>query len=497
LATFKKTTKGDNKKMRHIKRITLFVLIIALIIPLLLVNCKQQKKIKVILISIDTLRGDSITPAGYFRDTTPYLSQLVKEAVYFNHAYSNGCWTMPSHMSMLTGTLPSRHGVNQGMGVMKGKAASMLHDAVKLLPEVLKASHPQLTTVKFAKLPGDLGFARGFDINNSMDPFLNEENFKKLLKEFENQKDRDFFFFVHTWMVHSPYAHSHFLKKGKISEEERQQIDQFRTMSSAERLEVIKMKKSKGVALDFAVFLARNKLFNLKDCKGLYDSGIYYVDHMLDRLVKTLKKLDIYDDVLIIITADHGEHFDNHFKNCFYNFHGQDFYEEFINVPLIIKYPGRSKSKIVKDPVSLIDLVPTVLSYYKMKIPDFVQGESLLLPNSKRKNRYIISEAVVMKALERKMLRVGNLKYIITMLKPEKPGRVNWDRVIKPRLYDLKTDPGEEKNLFEDEKFKNTCLNLEKALKEILKISTKYGPAKTTTLDEETINQLKQLGYIQ
>jgi len=472
-------------------------MIMVLTILLLSVNCNRHKKIQVILISLDTLRGDSITPSGYFRDTTPYLSQLVKESVYFIHAYTNGCWTMPSHMSMLTGTLPSRHGVNQGMGAMKGEGASILHDAVKLLPEILKVSHPQVTTVKFARLPDNLGFARGVDINNSIDPFKDEQSFKKLLKEFENQKGKDFFFFIHTWMVHAPYARSHFLKEGKISQEKRKQIDQFRTMTQEQRMKFIEKKQSKGMTIDFPVFLARNKLFNMKDCKALYDSGVYYVDRYVDRLMGKLKELDLYNDVLIIITSDHGEHFDDHFKNCFYDFHGQDFYEEFIKVPLIIKYPGQSKGKIVPTPVSLIDLVPTVLNYYKMKIPGFVQGESLLIPNSKRKNRYIISESVVMKPIERKMLRVGNLKYIITMVKPEKTCRVNWDRVIKPRLYDLEADPQEAKNLLEDEKFKKTGLDLEKVFKEILKISAKYGPGKTTTLDEETINHLKQLGYIQ
>jgi choline-sulfatase len=482
--------------MPPIKRLTLFVLIVVFTIPLLLVNCNKHKKIQVILISIDTLRGDCITPAGYFRDTTPYLSQLVKESVYFPQAYSNGCWTMPSHMSMLTGTLPSRHGVNKGMGTMKGKGVSILHDAVKLLPEILKASHPDLKTVKFAKLPDKLGFSRGFDINNSLDPFLDEKSFKRLLKEFENQKDRDFFFFVHTWMVHAPYARSRFLRKGKVSQEKRKQIDKFRTMTKEERMKVLK-KQSKGVANDFPVFLSRNKLFNMKDCKALYDGSIYYVDQLIDRLIKRLKELDLYDDALIIITSDHGEHFDDHFKNCFYNFHGQDFYEEFVKVPLIVKYPDQSKRKIIQQPVSLIDVVPTVLNYYKMKIPDFIQGESLMIPPARRKNRYIISEAVAMKKIERKMVRVGNLKYIITMVKPEKPGRINWDRVIKQRLYNLKQDPLEKKNLFEDEKFKNTCLNFEKALKEILKTSVKYGPSKKTKLDEETLNHLKQLGYIQ
>jgi len=483
--------------MQQIKRLTLVGLVTVFMILLLVVNCGKHKKIQVILISIDTLRGDSITPYGYFRDTTPFLSQLVKESVYFPQAYSNGCWTMPSHMSMLTGTLPSRHGVNQGMGAMKGKETAALHDAVKLLPEILKASHPQLKTVKFARLPGDLGFARGFDINNSIDPFLDEKSFKTLLKEFENQKDRDFFFFVHTWMVHAPYARSRFLKEGKISREKRKQIDQFRTMTNEERMELLKKKKSKGAANDFPFFLSRNKLLNMKDCKALYDGGIYYVDQVIDMLIGKLKELNLYDDVLIIITSDHGEHFDDHFQHCFYNFHGQDFYEEFVKVPLIVKYPDRSRGKVVRQPVSLIDLVPTILNYYKMKIPDFVQGESLSIPPGRRKNQYIISESVVMNKMERKMLRVGNLKYIVTMVKPEKPGRINWDRVIKPRLYNLEEDPREKNNLYEDEKFKNTCLTLEKALKNILKISVKYGPSKTTKLDEETINHLKQLGYIQ
>jgi arylsulfatase A-like enzyme len=448
------------------------------------------------LISIDTLRGDSITPYGYFRDTTPYLSRLVKESVYFPQTYANGCWTMPSHMSMLTGTLPSRHGVNQGMGSMEGKGASTLHEAVKMLPEILKSFQPQLTTIKFAKLPGDLGFARGFDINNHSDPFLEEEAFNTLIKEFENHKDRDFFFFVHTWMVHAPYACSRFLKKGKLSKEKRDQIDEFRRMTPEERMAAIEKKKSKGVANDFPIFLSKNQLFNMKDCKTLYDSGIYYVDQYLDKLIGKLKELGLYDNVLIVITSDHGEHFDDHFKYSFYNFHGQDFYEEFVKVPLIIKYPERSKGETVREPVSLIDIVPTVLDYFHIKIPDFIQGESLMVSPGKRKKRYIISEAVAMRKIERKMIRVGNLKYIITMMKPEKTGRINWDRVISRRLYNLKEDPQEKKNLFKEEKFKNTCMDFEKALKNILKVSVKYGPSKTKKLDDETIDHLKQLGYL-
>ena len=95
--------------------ILLFTFISIISSPSLFISCSQKKvndKIQIILISIDTLRGDHLTSAGYFRDTSPNLTRLIKDSTYYIKAYTNGCWTIPSHMSLLTGTLPSRHGLN-------------------------------------------------------------------------------------------------------------------------------------------------------------------------------------------------------------------------------------------------------------------------------------------------------------------------------------------------------------------------------------------------
>jgi len=68
----------------------------------------------------------------------------------------------------------------------------------------------------------------------------------------------------------------------------------------------------------------------------------------------------------------------------FYNWHGKDYYEEYIKVPLIIKYPQKAvRPAKGNEVVSLIDVLPTILDFYDVDIPEFVQGDSLLKPRAK------------------------------------------------------------------------------------------------------------------
>jgi hypothetical protein len=119
------------------------------------------------------------------------------------------------------------------------------------------------------------------------------------------------------------------------------------------------------------------------------------------------------------------------------------------------------------------------------------------MPYSKRKRKYIISEAINYQGMEKKMIRVGDLKYIITMMKPNKQGRVNWRRIYKRKLYDLKSDYLEKKNLYKNLKFESTCIHMEKILRNILEDSSRsFGSAKTTRVSKETIEHMKSLGYL-
>ncbi len=452
------------------------------------VSCKGKVSVKmkqIILISVDTLRADHISPAGYVRDTSPYLSELVDDSVYYTHAYTNGCWTMPSHMSLLTGTLPSRHGIIQDWQTRKRGEYYTMNETIRTVSEVLQAQN--ILTMKFARLPNELGFGKGYRIDRGADPLEDENRFTRLLNELSLRKDQDFFLFLHTWMVHAPYTNSHYLAENRLSSEQRAFIEGVRQTVpvGVDRVKV------------FLDFLKKHGLYNSQDCMTLYDSGISYVDTMLGRLFEKCRELGIYDQVMLIVVSDHGEHFSEHYPSQFYNFHGSDFYEEFIRVPLIVKYPYEYRKGRQENPVALVDVVPTILDFYGIEIPNLVQGDSLLKPHSKRSRNYVVSEAISLHGVERKMILKDDLKFIVTMPDPKGAARTNWQGINERRLFDLKNDPQEIKNLFSDLDYRKSCNEMERALLSVINLSEASNTStKKTELSEETLEQLKSLGYI-
>lgn len=478
--------KTVNKNVELVRRLlTAIIILLALFFSTEFNKKKIPPKKQIILISIDTLRGDHLSSYGYSRDTSPRLSRLVEDSVYYTNAYANSSWTMPSHMSLLTGALPSRHGVNTYWGALPHERYPKLNSTLKNIAEIVKAHH--IDTIKFALLPDELGFARGFAKNYRYDPFFDDNVLYNLLRELENYKEKDFFLFIHTWMVHAPYSNCYFLEKEKINDEKKNYIDNFRKLSP----------KKENLVDDFQTFLQENHLFNPDDCVTLYDGGIHYVDRCIGKIIDKTRQLGIYEELMLIVVSDHGEHFKEHYPDNFYSFHGKDFFEEFIKVPLIIKYPFRFRSGKVDHPVSLVDVFPTILDFFEFEIPRFVQGDSLLKPYPGRDRKYIISEAISEGSIEKKMIRIGDLKYMITMTAPSKPGRINWNAITRRELFDLKNDPLEQKNLYPDLKFRRICAEFEKKLTRIIKHSAKSNRRRQkTTISKETIKQLKTLGYL-
>ncbi len=493
--TFKKFSASGGPTRGQGKMAKAAGLFVILTVVLLLVNCGHSEKIErftgkkqIVLISIDTLRADHLGCYGYQRDTSPALDKFAAEAVRYSGAYPNCSWTIPSHVSLLTGTLPSRHGITKTWKEIAAGVYPQVNEVIKNAAQILK-QQGNIKTIKYAKLPDGLGFGKGFDINRLVDPFADDKIFNRLLAQFEKNKDKDFFFFIHTWRVHSPYTSSYFLENEKIDPETRRYIDNFR--------EIHKENKDAEISKDFLAFVRAEGLFNLRDCVDLYDGGIHYVDRYIGRLIAKTKALGIYDDLFFIITSDHGEHFAEHFPNQFYCCHGTNFFEEFIKVPLLIKYPRTAKSKTIDYPVSLIDVLPTLLDYYRVDIPAYVQGESLLQQPTREVSRQIISEGILLSSHEKKMIRIGDLKYIIVMKQPEKPERVNWRGIVGRRLYDLKKDPLEKNNLYEDKKFRQICIDFEKILMRAVKDSAKVDKSmKEVKISADTVKQLKALGYL-
>ncbi|MFU8803176.1 MAG: sulfatase [Bradymonadaceae bacterium] len=185
-----------------------------------------------------------------------------------------------------------------------------------------------------------------------------------------------------------------------------------------------------------------------------YDSEIAFADSYVGRVVDKLKEAGLYDEVIFIVTSDHGEAFNEHG----YYFHGQNLYNEVIKIPLVIRVPGWF-SRRVEGPVSLIDVAPTLLDLLGVAIPTEFEGLSqadVMLGRRAPALRPVFSELLPYTSWKEHHRAVihGEEKYI-----------VNFTLGIE-EFYDLASDPGEQNNLISSEP--ERAKNLRKMLDEFM-----------------------------
>jgi arylsulfatase A-like enzyme len=209
-----------------------------------------------------------------------------------------------------------------------------------------------------------------------------------------------------------------------------------------------------------------------------YDGALAFLDSELERLVERLKTLELYDNTLFIVTSDHGESFgDRQFLG-----HAMSVYQDQVLVPLLIKYPRSSEPVRVEQPVSLIDLFPTILHFAGDREAPPVQGRSLLALDAPRT---ILSESAPASwhpRFERTEYArfEGGLKLITST-----QGKLE--------LYDPAADPNEERDLAAARQADARALqsDFERWLS-TLPAASDASPA----VDPEAVERLKGLGYI-
>jgi arylsulfatase A-like enzyme len=161
---------------------------------------------------------------------------------------------------------------------------------------------------------------------------------------------------------------------------------------------------------------------------------VRYLDEHLGELFGWLKAEGLYDDALIVLTADHGEEFQEHGGW----WHGQTLFQEQIAVPLIAKYPaGARAGTVVADLARSLDVAPTILDAAGLPVPDSMQGRSLW--SASQPPDSVFSE----EDLEGNRLyavRSGDLKFI-------RANAGNPRGLLAESLYDLAEDPGEQEPL--------------------------------------------------
>ncbi len=463
---------------------------------------KDRERPNVILISMDTVRADHLSLYGYERDTTPNLKKFAEEATLYTHAVSSGDMTLTSHASIFTGMYARQHGAHrEPPDYVAGRP---LDEKFHTLAE--KLSENGYLTIGVVSNYSYLG--KGFYLDQGFNyydyrtqvPFIgrahqyylrqnireaakyyappslyeetrsaediNNEVFKLVDKV--KKENAPFFLFVNYMDAHWPYIPPPPFdslypgKKGVF------------TLSHYLRLKKQVMNFERNITEEEQRHLISQ-----------YDGGIAYIDFQIRELCQRLKEAGLYQNSIIIITSDHGEAFGD--RNLME--HGVSVYQDLVYVPLIIKYPYQKNNKVIDEPVSVTDIMPTVLEVLGYKIPEDVQGNSLL-SNSRERSLSVVSESFFKEKgirynsrfdrIERAIYS-GSLKYISST-------------TGKRELYDLLKDPKERENIYNSDS--SISKDFENRLNQWLEMNV-YKAGSTTELKQEVIDRLKTLGYIQ
>jgi arylsulfatase A-like enzyme len=442
----------------------------------------------VILISADTLRADHLQTYGYKRPTSRNLDRLAADGVVFSRTYASSPWTLPSHVSLLTSLFNVHHGVH--------RPADRMDDALVTLTEILRQDGFSTAAFTGGTLVSCLyGFSRGFDTYNESDGSMDYNNSAERVGRragewIENNKDKDFFLFLHTYQVHTPYDAPP--PYGGMF------LDPDAVWTRAHTTEIFAGKKAIFKELPDA---------QRRNLVGLYDAEIRYTDEtLLKPVVAKLKELGLYDDTMIIFTSDHGEEFFDHGSWD----HGLQVYDEIIRVPLVIKFPkSRFQGKRVDSIVRSVDVMPTVLEQLEIETGRLeLDGQSLLsLLTGKAKDRRFLADTRLLGLGEtgapsqrdqpfRLATNEGQMKIILNReLDPREKSHFIPPAPNRPaaELFDLDADPGEETEL--------SSRNAELANRLARELRDRYAAARKAraskvVLGKELEERLRALGYI-
>jgi arylsulfatase A-like enzyme len=290
--------------------------------------------LNVLVISMDTLRAKSVGAYGCENPTTPTIDALAAEGVLFENAFSPAAYTLPGHASMVTGLWMRTHGL-----LTPSFTLGFEHRG---LAEVL--ANAGWTTGGFTSAPvwlnPDSGFA-GFDAFVSHDaPYVSltatpYDSFTHGLEWMRARGGQPFFAFLHNFQVHRPY-----LAPPDYS-------DLFGSEPSSMRPDNQRLR---------------------------YEREVRYADDQVRALLDGVDWAGLRDRTLVILTADHGEAFMEHG----WMEHTYDVHDEIARVPLVMRLPGAIPAgRRVAEPVSLVDIMPTVLDLLGLP-PAPVDGMSLL-----------------------------------------------------------------------------------------------------------------------
>jgi arylsulfatase A-like enzyme/Flp pilus assembly protein TadD len=395
----------------------------------------------VILVTVDTLRADKIGCYGNTLVRTPTIDAFAASGIRFEDCITQAPLTLPSHTTILTGTLPIHHGVRDNGGFV-------VPSELVTMGEVFKArGYATSAFVAAYVLDSKWGLDQGFD--TYFDKFdlsrfdkisLGEvqrpanEVIDEALGWLERNKDGRFFAWIHLYDPHTPYGPP--------------------------------------------------EPFNSEYPQSPYLGEIAFADSQLARLKGFIDRNGLGDHTFLVLAGDHGESLGEHQEQT----HGFFVYQAALHVPLIVvtPFPGL-RGVISGETVGLVDILPTVCEMTGIAVPAGVQGTSLVpsfFRPGARADRLAYSETFY-----------PRYHYGWSDLRSVQDGRYKLILAPVPELYDLDLDPREQKNLvyLEKQVFEDLSARAEALMAEAGRNALEVDLGK---VDEETREKLAALGYV-
>jgi arylsulfatase A-like enzyme len=457
----------------------------------------------VIVVVIDTLRADHMGLYGYEQHpTTPHLDARAGSAAVFERAFSTAPWTLPAIGSLFTGQLPGRHAAGARFASIadayaaadpsSGLAAQLVDHGERLFfrlgdsfPTLAQrfagASYETAAIVNNTFLAPDFGLDRGFatyDYDAETPERRAADATDRALAWLGEQPpgERPLFLFVHYFDPHMRYAAPPpFLgrfSRALAGDELELPLDDH------EPLRAVIRPRADG----WQHYLALEE--------ALYDEEIAYVDQQLERLFDALEARGFFEHGYLLVTSDHGEEFQDHGGME----HGHTLYSELLRVPLLAWGPEIVAGRYPL-PVSLVDVMPTLLEAARLPAEPDIEGVSLWQALTEGPATARASALPFDRPLFAESPLYGDEKKTVTRW----PWKLLADLDDKVEvIFDFEADPGENapRELGDlDAEGQDRLLSMLAILQEMM-LRTNPDAGEGASLSEATLRRLRELGYI-
>lgn len=471
---------------------------------------------RIMLITIDALRQDSLGCYGYKKNISPFLDGLAIKGTKLDNVFSTGPYSAASFPSILAGVYPLQFG-----------EYIPLPNQTTLVTEILKKNEFKCAAFfSSVYMSRDYGYNKGFDFFQDYFAYKEVNRIKSSKKEklinFLQKSPATFSLIekAYSW-IKLLYPSESMLKTSKSAETIVSDIINWiknnlnskffiwvHFMDSHEPYFSTKkhynkfcshISKREAYYLDLKLRRAVHNKTNLTDdevkkIRNMYDSAISYVDENVQHLFQFLRDKGLEDDTLLLITGDHGEEFNEHGNLC----HKSKPYDINLKVPLILS----KKLAVPSDRlISLIDLPPTILNLAGIddtqkpanwKGINFLNQERdfVYLENYHTNTRWVLDEFAEDKT-----------KYFFRGIRNKKYKYVE-DDLGGDLLFDIELDPGESNNLINHDNFVSTKLSLKNELNKFSEHNNKFNELSIDEISgdkertQERMRRLESLGYL-